>query len=295
MKILRNCESGACKNESLDSLCRTMEHNPHSEKFGCLSYARRVWAVSCIHGELDPLREVHQKISDRWQHGDRLVYLGNYLGHGSDIKGVMDELLQFRIDRLCLPGMEPEDIVYLRGAQEEMLRKLLQIQLASDPQGVFNWMVEHGIAATLEAYGQSEQEARGYLREGILATTRWTGRLRDTIQSYPGHNDILISLRRAAYSMDGELLFVHAGIDPSRPVTEQTDTFWWGSGYFDKIETPYSGFKRVIRGYDRNHDGVVETGHTISLDSGCGFEGPLSAACISLDGEIDDLVTSSDS
>ncbi len=269
-----------------------MKPNQHSEKFGCITQAGRVWAVSCIHGEADKLQQLHETLSQRWQHGDRLVYLGNYIGRGSGIKAVLDELLAFRLDRLCLPGMQAEDIVYLRGAQEEMLRKLLQIQLASDPTSVLDWMVDHGLEATLEAYGSSEKEARGYLREGILATTRWTCRLRDTIQSHPGHNDILISLRRAAYTMNGELLFVHAGIDPSRPVTEQTDTFWWGSGYFDKIGEPYSGFKRVIRGFDRTHCGVAETKHTISLDSGCGFSGPLTAACLTLDGEIDDLISS---
>jgi serine/threonine protein phosphatase 1 len=269
-----------------------MKANQHSEKFGCLSYAKRVWAISCVHGEADKLRQLHEIMANRWQQGDRIVYLGNYLGRGDNIIGVLNEMLRFRIDRLCLPGMMPEDIVYLRGAQEEMWRKLLQIQLATEPSQVFDWMIEHGIAGTLEAYGESEAEARAYFREGILATTRWTGRLREKIQSHPGHNDILISLRRAAYTMNGELLFVHAGIDPSRPVTEQSDTFWWGSGYFDKIEEPYSGFKKVIRGFDRTHEGVTETEHTVSLDSGCGFDGPLTSACFTLDGEIDDLISS---
>lgn len=269
-----------------------MKPNQHSERFGCFSQTKRVWAVSCIHGESLKLKQIHRLLVGRWQHGDRLVYLGNYLGHGSDITGVMDELLKFRIDRLCLPGMTPADIVYLRGAQEEMWRKLLQIQLATEPSTVFDWMVDHGISNTLEAYGESEQNARMYFREGTLATTRWTGRLRDKIQSHPGHNDILISLRRAAYTKNGELLFVHAGIDPSRPITEQSDTFWWGSGYFDNITKAYSGFKRVIRGYERTHDGITETPFTASLDSGCGFEGPLTAACFTLDGEIDDLISS---
>lgn len=269
-----------------------MKHDQHSQKFGCLSHAKRVWAVSCIHGESDKLKQLHHLMAERWQHGDRLVYLGNYLGRGSDITGVMDELLRFRIDRLCLPGMMPDDIIFLRGAQEEMLRKLLQIQLATEPKAVFDWMVDHGIGGTLEAYGGNDKDACSYFREGILATTRWTGRLRDTIQSHPGHNDILISLRRAAYSMNGELLFVHAGIDPSRPVTEQTDTFWWGSGYFGNIDKPYSGFNKVIRGYDRTHEGVKETPHTVSLDSGCGFGGPLTAACFTLKGDITDFISS---
>src|SRR3546814_14736289 len=62
--------------------------------------------------------------------GDRLVYLGNMVGHGTATIATLDELLAFRRDFLCLPGVEPEDIVYLRGAQEEMWRKLLQIQFA---------------------------------------------------------------------------------------------------------------------------------------------------------------------
>ena len=77
-----------------------------------------------------------------------------------------------------MPGMIPEDIVFLRGAQEEILRNLLQLQLAPQPTDVFNWMIANDIAYTLEAYGESEEETRRYIREGTLATTKWTNRLR---------------------------------------------------------------------------------------------------------------------
>jgi hypothetical protein len=267
-----------------------MKLNAHREKFGCLAQAGRVWAISSIHGELDHLIKLHDKLVLRWQHGDRLVYLGNYLGHGSDIKGVLDELLSFRTNRLCLAGMASQDIVFLRGAQEEMWRKLLQIQLASDPNSVFDWMVDHGIGSTLEAYGESEEEARKYFREGILATTKWTNRLREKIHSYAGHNDILVALRRAAYTKNGELLFVHAGVDPDKAVIDQNDTFWWGSNFFDKIDKPYSGFNRIIRGYDPEHGGITQTDHTTTIDGGCGYGGALYGVCFSLDGDIEDQI-----
>ena len=195
-----------------------MNSRKYNEKFGCLSCAKRVWAVASIHGEADALKALHDEIARRWMHGDRLVYLGNYLGRGRAVREVLDELLSFRINRLCLPGMMPEDIVFLRGAQEEIWRGLLQIQLAPQPASLLDWMVANDVGATLEAYGESVEDARRYIREGTLAMAKWTNRLRDKVRAYPGHNDIFIALRRAAYTEGGELLFVHAGLDPDLPV-----------------------------------------------------------------------------
>ena len=74
----------------------------------------------------DKLVALHAVLWERFQAGDRLVYLGNYMGLGPDVIGTIDELISFRTATLCRAGMEPEDIVFLRGAQEEMWRKLLQ-------------------------------------------------------------------------------------------------------------------------------------------------------------------------
>ncbi len=268
-----------------------MKPNKYKEKFGCLTATRRVWAVASIHGEADALMALHDKISGRWEHGDRIVYLGNYLGRGSKIKEVLDELLSFRINRLCLPGMIPEDIVYLRGAQEEIWRSLLQLQLAPQPADVLDWMVANDVGHSLAAYGESPDEVRKYIREGILAMAKWTNRLREKIRSYPGHNDIFIALRRAAYTENGELLFVHAGLDPALPVIEQNDSFWWGNNKFDDIKAPYYGFQRVIRGFEKRHGGVTETPYTVTLDGGSGFGGTLETACFNLDGKIVDQVS----
>jgi len=85
-------------------------------RFSHMGNPKRVWAVPAVHGALDRLYQVHEKIGARFQPGDRLVYLGNYLGGGQPIETI-DELLGFRRDLLALPGMKADDIVYLRGAQ----------------------------------------------------------------------------------------------------------------------------------------------------------------------------------
>ena len=99
----------------------------------------------------------------------------------------------------------------------------------------------------------------------------------------PFSNKTSSALRRAAFTGDGSLLFVNAGLEADRPLDTQGDSLWWGDG-FDRITEPYSHFKLVVRGYDRKQRGVRFTAHTASLDGGCGAGGPLQAACFDLDG-----------
>lgn len=257
-------------------------------RFAVLTEVSRVWAVGAVHAQLERLRAVHDELETRFELGDRLVYLGNYLGAG-DVVETLDEMTAFR-RRLLVPGMEAADIVYLRGVQEEMWHKLLQIQFATQPGEVLSWMLEQGIGATLAAYGGNSEEGLARFEDGVVAATRWTAELRTAMQSHPGHEDLLNEVKRAAYTEGGELLFVHAGVDPGRPLTEQSDTFWWGSGYFADISQPFAGFKRVVRGFDRQKRGMIATDFTASIDGGCGFGGSLIAACFTLDGTICDRI-----
>jgi serine/threonine protein phosphatase 1 len=80
-------------------------------------------------------------------------------------------------------------------------------------------------------------------------------------------------------------------LDPTLPVVEQTDSFWWGNRRFNEIDAPYFGFKRVVRGYEKHHGGVTIKPYTVTLDGGCGFGGTLEAACLTLDGKIADQVS----
>ena len=255
-------------------------------RFAVLKRARRVWAIAAIHGEVERLVGLHRALADAFEVGDRIVYLGNYFGGGTDVVGTVDELLSFRRAVIALPRMFASDVVYLRGSQEEMWQKLLQLQFAPNPREVFAWMISHGVGPTLRAYGGDETSGAAAAREGAVGITRWTQALRTGMQSRPGHYTLMSALRRAALSEDSKLLFVHAGIDPSRPLIAQSDSFWWNVGGFSRLAQPYAGFRKVIRGYDRRHGGLIESAHTTSIDAGCGFGGPLLAACFDPEGNI---------
>ncbi len=260
------------------------------DRFATLRAPRRVWAVAAIHGDAERLARLHREIERRYQSGDRLVYLGNYLGYGEDICATLDSLLAFRCRLLARRGIMACDIVFLRGSQEEMWSKLSQIHLAFNPAEVLEWMFERGVGATLAAYGVSAERGLARARVGAVDLARWTGELRAAMRAHAGHGVLMASLRRAAFTDDSALLFVHAGVDASRPLAAQGDALWWGGSGFDSISQPFGDFRMVVRGFDHAGKGFRITPVTTTLDGGCGFGGPLNAGCFDADGKLVDLL-----
>src|SRR3546814_6462696 len=102
--------------------------------------ARRVWAFSSIHGEVAALNRLHRAMIPRLEPGDCLVYLGNLIGRSTGATATLDSLLRFRSLFLARPDAFACDVVHLRGSQEEMWQKLLQLQFATDPRAVLQWL-----------------------------------------------------------------------------------------------------------------------------------------------------------
>lgn len=261
--------------------------------FAILRRARRVWAIGSIHGEADRLRRLHDQLSGRIRDGDRLVYLGNYLGYGADIVGVVDELLGFRREFLARPPfVDADDLVFLRGSQEEMWHRVLQLQFATDPVEVMGWMASRGLAETLAAYaGDTNTDILGH-RAGPLTIAQWTGSVRAAMQELPGHVAFMSALKRAAYTAEESLLFVNAGIDTDKPIEKQSDALWWAGHSFAQINAPYGRFVKVVRGYDPDHAGFDENEYTLTIDGGCGFGGRLIAVCLTPEGRIGERLES---
>ncbi|MEL0111765.1 MAG: hypothetical protein VW835_08550 [Rickettsiales bacterium] len=257
--------------------------------FTVIHGAGRIWAVGSIHGEAGRLRELHDRLETRLRTNDRLVYLGNYLGYGPEIIATVDELLAFRRRFLARPPFtDANDLIFLRGSQEEMWQRVLQLQFAVDPVAVMVWMGERGLAATLAAYaGDAQQDLLGQ-RAGPLTIAQWTGSVRSAMAGNAGHVAFMSALKRAAYTADEKLLFVNAGLDTGRSVENQSDSFWWAGRSFTNISAPYASFAKIVRGFDPDHGGYSETAYTLTIDGGCGFDGPLLAVCLSPEGEVEE-------
>jgi serine/threonine protein phosphatase 1 len=257
-----------------------------SSVYAVLRQTRRVWAVASIHGEADRLARLHRGLAERLQYGDRVVYLGNVLGQGSRVLDTVDEVLRFRAEVMARPLGFAGDVAILRGAQEEMWQKLLELQFAPNPREVLAFMRGHGLDATIAAYGGDPKHGEAACRDGPLSITRWTTGLRQHLNQQPGHVQFMATLRRAAFTDRGTLLFVNAGLDATKPLDLQGDAFWWGGEPFLELPAPYETYRRVVRGFDRRHGGLVEGAYAVSLDGGSGLGGALLAACFSNEGVI---------
>ncbi len=271
-------------------MCQTSKE---TKNFVELGFPHKVWALSAIHSDVDKLSRMHDALLERIQPGDKIVYLGNYSGYQGNATECIDEILSFRRRVLCIPGVIPNDLVYLRGAQEEMLQKLLQLQFAPNPSDVLLWMLGHGMAGTLQAYGISPHDGIEACRHGIMGVTKWTSAIRAKIRSHAGHETFQNHLIQAAYtSVQGDypILFVHAGIDCSKALSDQGDRLWWGCKTFSNISSPYEPFQKVVRGFDPARGGLHLNCVTATLDGGCGFGGTLICTAFGGDGEVQEIL-----
>jgi hypothetical protein len=288
------------------------EPPPPPARVARLTHASRVWAVAAVRGDAARLSRLHAALETRVWRGDRLVYCGNLIGVGPDVAGTVREALLFRRAVIARPGFEADDVVFLRGAQEEMLHRLLRIQYAPGPAAAveaLRWMEAHGIGPTLAAYGSSVAEGLRVAGQGPVEKARWTGALTAAIRAAPGHDALLSSLRRAACTVPVDLageapgvLFVAAGLNPERPFETQGDAFWWDEAGFERAAAgvpapegeegmyPWGGFARLVRGACSRHDGPLAAGWGLTLDAGCGLGGALVAACLAPTGEVIEVI-----
>ena len=248
------------------------------QKFADMGSPARIWAIPAIHGHYNEILSIHDAIYREFKPGDQLIYLGNYIGYGPHSTEVIDELLTFRRLILSIPGVFASDIVYLRGRQEEMLAKLLQLQFAPEADKVLDWMLRNGMHATMKSYGIDIDRGLRASREGVTGLGTWTKSIHERIKAFEGHDVFRTNLKRAAFTdMESShpILFVHAGLEPTKALSIQGDHFWWTSENFHTINKPYRPFERVVRGFDPSQGGAYVNGVTATLDDGCGFGGQL--------------------
>jgi len=219
-------------------------------KFVEINNTGRIWAIGSIHSNLESFKSIRKYIYSKFENKDTLIFLGNILGLGSSAKETLTSAIELRSDLMAKHFIKPNNIIFLRGAQEEMMNKLLQLQTAPNPIEIVDWMFSHGVDKTIESYGFSKDEVKNIASSGTTNISKWTSNFNKILSSMPGHKDFLLSLKHAAYSKEKKILFVNRGVDITRPLSAQNDCFWWGFQNFSKLDKPYNTFVRIVRGYE---------------------------------------------
>ena len=220
--------------------------------------AKRIWAVGSVHSNYESFNSIKEHLLSSFVGGDKLIILGNVIGLGDKAKDTISSIIDLRFKLMAKFQLQPEEIVFLRGAQEEMFLKLMLLQIAPNPQDIVKWMFSHGVDKTIQSYGFSKEETQSIASQGTLSISKWTSKLNAAVSSIAGHKDYFSNLKHAAFSCSKKILFVNRGVDISRPLSAQSDCFWWGYQNFSTINKPYNAFVRIVRGYQSAHTNNLE-------------------------------------
>lgn len=219
-----------------------------------------LYAVGDIHGRADLLAALMPRIVNHaagLPQGvrRRLVFLGDYIDRGADSRGVIDQLVQ--------PPPEGFERVCLAGNHEEFLLGFLR-----DPAQAPLWLHNGGLE-TLESYGIGATEALA-LRPAHLAAAF-------AALLPPTHLRFLESLELLHVS--GEVVFVHAGIDPARALHHQgRETLLWVREPFLSAEDACGG-RLVVHGHTVTPRPQVRR-HRVGIDTGAYASGRLTALAL---------------
>ncbi|MBI5898267.1 MAG: serine/threonine protein phosphatase [Rhodocyclales bacterium] len=223
-----------------------------------------IYAIGDIHGRLDLLDELHQRILDdaarRSAQGRLLIYLGDLVSRGPDSRGVVERV------RNWLPaGFER---VVLRGNHEELLLRTHAGEFAA----ARHWLDYGGIEA-MASYGVEVSDA-------IIRDEAGIGELCHRFAATLPLEQLEFLENLPLSHRAGDYYFVHGGVRPGVPLEEQNprDLIW---------------IRKTFLNSEADHGAVVVHGHSISrqpeprhnrigIDTGAYHSGVLT--CLALDG-----------
>ena len=177
------------------------------------------------------------------QKQDRVIFLGDYIDRGKHSKEVIERILNLSEEIEC---------VFLKGNHEDML---LKTKITQSQDDIEHWLLSGGIS-TYDNYG-------------------------DYPAIFNTHGKFLDSLK--LYHIEQNYMFVHAGINPKKELSEQTkdDLLWIREEFLDNSHNlPY----KIIFGHTPFIEPLI-LNDKIGIDTGCGKEKDLPLTAFICDSE----------
>ena len=241
----------------LNRLFTSRQRPPAVERERSVPAGSRVYAIGDIHGRVDLLAQLHERLREdaSASRSERrcVVYLGDYVDRGLQSREVIDLLLDAPLE-----GFES---VHLMGNHEDFMLRFLD-----EPKVGPGWFANGG-GATLYSYG-----VRMPPRGTDLARLSDLGeQLRANLPAR--HLDFLKRLKR--WHVEGDYYFVHAGIRPGVALEEQReeDILWIRELFLDD---PGEHGKMVVHGHTITQAPEMRP-NRIGIDTGAYATGVLTA------------------
>ncbi|MBK1666979.1 hypothetical protein CKO28_02840 [Rhodovibrio sodomensis] len=223
---------------------------------------RMIAAIGDAHGMADHLAALIMAVRGTLEdHGGpaALVHLGDYIDRGPDPLRCLD---------LAAAGSGVPDVdeVALLGNHDSWLLDLINGNLYDPDAG--HWMANGGLK-TLAGIGVSP----AILADGVPA-------LAEEVRAALGEQRIGFLQSLQLSERFGPYLFVHAGINPARPLSQQTrDHLLWIREPFLSQPSLHDPDITVVHGHTPKTASVSD--HRIGVDTGCFKTGVLSAVILS--------------
>jgi len=216
---------------------------------------KRIYAIGDIHGCAEMLATLLDSISeDANDFADAtLVFLGDYIDRGPDSRAVIDRLLELK--------KSDAETVFLKGNHEASMLDFLDA-----PEDLYQWL-EWGGEETLESYG---------IDPVGKTPTALAAELRE--QMPVEHLRFFKSLPLS--HIEGEYLFVHAGLRPGVPLKEQDpmDLMWIRKRFHNT--PPAERPEHVVVHGHHPEDKPIDAGWRIAIDTGACYGGMLTAVVL---------------
>ena len=197
----------------------------------------RHFVIGDIHGNSHALKALLASIpltEDDW-----LIFLGDYVDKGPDVKGTLE--------LLCGLASRPRT-VFLRGNHDQIF-----LDAHIDPTKFLLWETLAG-QNPLASYGVGSSD--------------------ELIRVVPLHHWHFLENGCVNWHETEDFIFVHGGIRASRsPEEEETERLQWTTL---SMSSPHQSGKTVVCGHTRNEFGkIADLGHTICIDTGITKGGEL--------------------